>query len=70
MAEIERDGLTYYVYEEPERKPSGVASGYLVVWTGEPGPGQCMPVAALTEDDGTWHIVRNGEFSDVTITAG
>ena len=47
----------------------GVTQGWVVQWTGEPGPGRSLKVAALVDDEGNVFLEPTGEWEDVTVTA-
>lgn len=67
----DQGGPVFHYYDAEPLKPlfeEGVTQGWLVEWTGEPGPGRCRKVAALTDSEGVV-LEPNGEWEDVTVTA-
>lgn len=46
---------------------AGVDAGWLVLWSGKPGPAHAVRVARLHEDDGSFQIVPNGDAMPITV---
>jgi len=63
--------LVYRYDRNPERPllEEGVTVGWIVQWTGEPGPGRILKCAALVDDEGHVFVEPTGEWEDTTITA-
>ena len=51
---------------EPRMKP-GATIGYVVMWSGKPGPAKAAKAVAFTDDDGDGFI-DVGEFEDIEVT--
>lgn len=62
--------LVYYYRDAPEEPffKEGVTQGWLVNWTGEPGPAKMLKVVALVDGDGFVSVEQNGEWVDTTVT--
>lgn len=70
MAEgVEVPTFRYYTSPPEPLFKEGVTRGFLVMWTGEPGPARCLQLAALADGDGIVSVEQDGEWKDVTVTA-
>lgn len=63
--------LTFWYYEQPEPPPdapeAGVQTGWVVLWSGEPGPAQVAEAAMLHDGKGEFDVVLKGEFAECQV---
>lgn len=69
----DRDPETF-IYDPGEAgdqffKP-GATTGYVVLWSGEPGPAHVAAAVAFADEDGQSFVEQTSEFEPTTIVEG
>lgn len=61
--------LVYHYDPTPvtPKHEAGVTQGWIVLWSGKPGPAVVAPAAMLIDDEGVVNVVQTGEAYDTEV---